>query len=135
MALSPPRVAPASITDDDGISVTNPAALSWLRQDRLVFGAPVGTLSQELVHLISQSATAEEALASTYTIPSRGNFKQIKDHLTKITTANKSSAEYMQAIKTCTEHLASILQVLPKYAIFPKIDKNCLNYYHVGSNF
>ena len=35
---------PTSITTD-GVSVSNPAALTWFRQDRLVFGALVGTLT------------------------------------------------------------------------------------------
>lgn len=37
---------PASIIVADGTSAFNPAALPWFRQDQLVFGALVGTLSQ-----------------------------------------------------------------------------------------
>lgn len=43
---------PASITTDNKF-VPNPAAVTWFREDCLVFSALVGSLSQDLVHLIS----------------------------------------------------------------------------------
>ena len=51
---------PANITID-GITTANPEALTWFRQDRLVFGALVGTLSQELVPLVTHTTTTHEA--------------------------------------------------------------------------
>ncbi|XP_021776324.1 uncharacterized protein LOC110740136 [Chenopodium quinoa] len=115
---------PASINNAEGTSQANPAALTWFRQDRLVYGALVGTLSQELVPLISQSATVQEAwniLASTYENPSRGHFKQIKDHLAKITKRTQSISEYMQAIKQCTNHLASMGRPMEHEDIIDKV--------------
>ncbi|XP_021746812.1 uncharacterized protein LOC110712647 [Chenopodium quinoa] len=115
---------PASITTAEGTSATNPAALPWFRQDRLVFGALVGTLSPDLVPLVSQSETAKEAwdiLASTYANPSRGHFKQIKDHLAKITKGNLSISEYMQAIKQCIDRLASMGKPMDPEDIIDKV--------------
>ncbi|RVW91741.1 Retrovirus-related Pol polyprotein from transposon RE1 [Vitis vinifera] len=74
---------PTTITTNNVVS-TNLAYQTWLRQDKLLFGALVGTLSSTLVPLITQSKTSYEAwqiLANTYARPSRGHIKQLKDHL------------------------------------------------------
>ncbi|KAL6330019.1 hypothetical protein AAG906_039934 [Vitis piasezkii] len=74
---------PTTITTNNVVS-TNLAYQTWLRQDKLLFGALVGTLSPTLVPLITQSKTSYEArkiLANTYARPSRGHIKQLKDHL------------------------------------------------------
>lgn len=88
---------PAFITDDNGVSTRNLAALTWFRQDRLVFGAIVGTLSHDMVSLVSQIGTAAGAwtiLATTYDDPSRGHLKQIKSHLTQLTHTTQSITLY-----------------------------------------
>ncbi|RVW92224.1 Retrovirus-related Pol polyprotein from transposon RE2 [Vitis vinifera] len=51
---------PTTITTNNVVS-TNPAYQTWLRQDKLLFGALVGTLSPTLVPLITQSKTSYEA--------------------------------------------------------------------------
>ena len=51
---------------------------TWLRQDKILFGALVGTLSPLLIPFITQSQTSREAwktLANTYAQPSRGHIK------------------------------------------------------------
>ncbi|KZV23162.1 hypothetical protein F511_05001 [Dorcoceras hygrometricum] len=65
---------PATITTNDTVSA-NPAYQTWLRQDKLLFGALVGTISINLVPLITHSTTSHDAwltLANTYARPSRG---------------------------------------------------------------
>ena len=114
---------PTSITVNT-TTTPNPAALTWFRQDRLVFGALVGTLSQNLVPLVSLTATSHEAweiLAKTYANPSRGHLKQIKDHLTSITKTTQSISDYMQAIKTCTDRLASMGKPMDHEDIIDKV--------------
>ncbi|RVW95304.1 Retrovirus-related Pol polyprotein from transposon RE2 [Vitis vinifera] len=59
---------PTTITTNNVVS-TNPAYQTWLRQDKLLFGALVGTLSSTLVPLITQSKPLMKAwqiLANTY---------------------------------------------------------------------
>lgn len=102
---------PASITHADGTTITNPALLPWFRQDRLVFGAIVGTLSQDIVPLVSHTVSSEDAwnvLAKTYANPSRGHLKQIKNTLTHITHTNQSISAYMNSIKVCTDRLSAM---------------------------
>lgn len=83
---------PTSLPNADGTSVANPTALTWFCQDWSIFGVIVGTLSQDIVPLVSQTVsqtgTAEKAwkvLAITYANPLRGHFKQIKSNLSQIT--------------------------------------------------
>lgn len=102
---------PASVTTYDGKSKINPEALTWFRQDRLVFEALVGTPSQELVPLVCHSANSHEAwtiLRSTYANTSGGHLKQIKDRLSNLSKGSLIIAEYMQAIKQCTDRLAAM---------------------------
>ncbi|RVX04505.1 Retrovirus-related Pol polyprotein from transposon RE1 [Vitis vinifera] len=101
---------PTTITTNNVVS-TNPAYQTWLRQDKLLFGALVGTLSSTLVPLITQSKTSYEAwqiLANTYARPSRGHIKQLKDHLKNITKGSQSITDYMQSIKTRADELAAL---------------------------
>lgn len=52
-----------------------------VRQDKLIFGALVGSLTPPPVPIIQQAPTSRDAwttLAHTYARPSRGHIKQIK---------------------------------------------------------
>ncbi|RVW13786.1 Retrovirus-related Pol polyprotein from transposon RE1 [Vitis vinifera] len=105
------HVPPTTITTNNVVP-TNPAYQTWLRQDKLLFGALVGTLSPTLVPLITQSKTSYEAwqiLANTYARPSRGHIKQLKDHLKNITKGSQSITDYMQSIKTRADELGKPL--------------------------
>lgn len=51
---------PKTITKDDD-QVPNPSYMSWVRQDKLLFGALAGTLSPNLGPLITRATTAKEA--------------------------------------------------------------------------
>lgn len=71
----------------------------------------MGTLSPSLIPIVSQAATAKDLwniLAKTYAKPSRGHIKQLKDQLNNISKGNKTITEYMQAIKSCADHLAAL---------------------------
>lgn len=102
---------PPTVTTTDGIEGPNPAFLFWTRQDKLLFGALVGTLSQSLIPLVSQANTSKDLwdiLAKTYALPSRGHIKQLKEQLHRITKGSRSITEFMQAIKSCADQLAAL---------------------------
>ncbi|RVW40422.1 Retrovirus-related Pol polyprotein from transposon RE1 [Vitis vinifera] len=114
---------PTTITTNNVVS-TNPAYQTWLRQDKLLFGALVGTLSPTLVPLITQSKTSYEAwkiLANTYARPSRGHIKQLKDHLKNITKGSQSITDYMQSIKTRADELAALGKPLDQEDLIEKV--------------
>ena len=66
---------PAAVISINNVDKTNPAFSYWFRQDQLIFGALVGTLSPNLISLISNSTTSKELwdkLAHTFNKISRG---------------------------------------------------------------
>lgn len=105
----------------------NPSYSTWVRQDKLIFGALVGTFSPTLVPLISQAQTSESAwktLASTYANPSRGYINQLKDRLNHITKSpSQSITDYMQAIKACTDELSLLGKTIDNEDIIEKVLK------------
>lgn len=114
---------PATITANNAAS-PNPAYQTWLRQDKLLFAALVGTMSPNLVPLIAQSKTSHDAwkaLANTYARPSRGHIKQIKDNLKNISKGSQSVTDYMQAIKTKADELATLGKPLDHEDLIEKV--------------
>lgn len=72
---------PPTTVDDTKQEVPNPAHLSWLKQDGLILGALMGTITAALQTLIVRAKTAKEAwdiLAHTYANPSRIHIQQLK---------------------------------------------------------
>ncbi|KAI4347888.1 hypothetical protein L6164_008664 [Bauhinia variegata] len=73
--------APPTTITMETVSEPNPAYLTWVRQDKLLFGALIGTLEPTLVPLISRSRTTQEVwdtLAHTFARLTRGHIKQLK---------------------------------------------------------
>ncbi|KAL5715165.1 hypothetical protein ACHQM5_017029 [Ranunculus cassubicifolius] len=102
---------PSKTITTNGVEKPNPDYTFWFRQDKLLFGALVPTLSTSLVPLISQAKTTKDLwdiLAKTYALPSRGHVTQLKDQLNRITKGNRSITEFMQAIKACADQLAAL---------------------------
>ncbi|KAI4345931.1 hypothetical protein L6164_013016 [Bauhinia variegata] len=82
-----------------------------MRQDQLLFGALVGTLSISVAPLVTQATTTREAwllLEQTYAKPSRGHIKQVKEKIKNLTKGSQTISEYMQAIKACSDQLTSL---------------------------
>ncbi|KAD6794727.1 hypothetical protein E3N88_05623 [Mikania micrantha] len=102
--------APSPVIAADGSHSPHPNYPHWFRQDRLLFGAIVGSLSPPIVPLIqgvSSSCEAWQILAKTYASPSRGHIKQLKHRLKHTTkTPTQSISDYMQNIKTIIDELA-----------------------------
>ncbi|KAL4580827.1 hypothetical protein LXL04_017031 [Taraxacum kok-saghyz] len=94
----------------DGSSVPHADYPQWFRQERLIFGALVGSLSETIVPLIQSvdsSRDAWEILEKTYASPSRGHIKQLKHRLKQTTKLpTQSVSDYMRQIKTITDELA-----------------------------
>lgn len=120
-ACPPPTITTGSTT------TPNPAYSTWVRQDKLIFGALVGTLTPTLVPLISQASTSRsvwQTLASTYANPSRGHINQLKDRLSNIIKSpTQSITEYMQSIKACTDQLALLGKPIDSEDIIEKVLK------------
>ncbi|KAD0332310.1 hypothetical protein E3N88_44440 [Mikania micrantha] len=93
-----------------GISSPHPDYHSWFRQDRLLFGALVGTLSSQIVPLVTNASSSFDAwkiLSNTYASPSRGHIKQLQHRLKQTTkTHDQSITDYMQSIKTLVDELS-----------------------------
>ena len=102
--------APSKTIVRGEVSATNPAYLTWVRQDRLLFGALTGTLDQNVVPLVSLTTTTKEMwdtlAADTFASTSSSHIKQLKTRLKNITKGPQSVTEYMNAIKVCTDQLA-----------------------------
>ncbi|KAE8671053.1 filamin A-interacting protein 1-like [Hibiscus syriacus] len=116
--------APPPTTTTNNVISINPAYQTWLRQEKLLFGALVGTLSPSLVPLITQSKTSYEAwqvLANTYARPSCGHIKQLKDHLKNITKGSQSITNYMQSIKMWADELATLGKPLNHEDLIEKV--------------
>src|SRR3954468_1471543 len=101
--------APPSTIMIDNKDSPNPKFQTWFRQDKLIFGALVGSITPSLIPLITQSQTSHELwdiLANTYARPSRGHIKQVKDQIKHASKGSKSISEYMQFIKAKADELA-----------------------------
>ena len=102
---------PPPVLTPDGTETPNPDRVYWIRQDKFLFGALVGTLSQPLVPLISRTTSSHTlwvTLAKTYALLSRGHIKQLKDQLNRTTKGNSTKIEFLHAIKACADQLASL---------------------------
>lgn len=78
--------APTPTVDATGVT-THKDYTKWFRQDRLLFGALVGTLSPPIVPLITNATSSFEAwkiLSNTYASPSRGHIKQLQHRLKQL---------------------------------------------------
>lgn len=118
------KIAPAKTITIETVSKPNPAYETWLRQDKLIFGAIVGTVSPSLQPLISRSSSslvAWQTLAKTFASPSRGHIKQIKTRMRNITKGSRSVTEYMCDMKTCADQLASLDNPMKEEDIVDKI--------------
>lgn len=100
---------PTKSTNDDGLSVLNPAHVTWIRQYKLLFGALAGTLSPTLSPLIFRARTSKEAwdsLTNTYAKPSRGHIKNLKSQLKHITKGPSYVDDYISKFRRIIDELA-----------------------------
>ncbi|KAD3640808.1 hypothetical protein E3N88_30031 [Mikania micrantha] len=106
----PPTVKP------DGSTTPHADYNQWYRQDRLLFGALVGTLSAPIVSLINHAPSSLEAwniLANTHAATTRGHIKQLQHRLKNSSKSpNQTITEYMHGIKQLVDELAILGKTL-----------------------
>ncbi|KAD0767436.1 hypothetical protein E3N88_43747 [Mikania micrantha] len=107
---------PSPTIKADGTSTPHPDFTTWYHQDRLLFGALVGTLSSPIASLINHAPSSFEAwqiLAKTYASPSRGHIKQLQHRLKQTTkTPNQNITDYVHSIKQLVDELAILGKVM-----------------------
>ena len=104
----------ATVTTDD-VTTPNPAFLLWKRQDKLIFSALLGAISQSIQPLVSMASTAAcvwTTLSSTYAKPTRGHIKQLVNQIKQWTKEDKTVDEYLQGLTTRFDQLALLGKVL-----------------------
>jgi hypothetical protein len=93
------------------VTTANPAYQTWRRQDRLIYGALLTTLSNEVASLVSQTKTSQDLwtlLKNTYAKASRSHLKQLKERLWKASKGTQSITTYMHSLKQTGDLLASL---------------------------
>lgn len=106
---TPPAILPP--TNSTTTSLPNPAYLTWIRQDKLLFGALLGTLYSNIVSLVSRTTTFQQAwdiLAHTFAHHTRDHAKLIKAKLKSITKGTQPISDYVHAIRICADQLAAL---------------------------
>jgi hypothetical protein len=97
----PASPATISTTATPPVTTTNPAYQTWRRQDRLIYGAILTTLSNEVASLVSQTKTSHDLwtlLKNTYAKASRSHLKQLKERLRMASKGTQSITTYMHAL-------------------------------------
>ena len=102
----PPPAPTLAPTTSSATATPNPAYLTWLCQDRLLFGAIIGTLKPTIVPLVSCASTAKDAwdiLSHTYARQSRGHLKLLKTRFKNLTKGSSSITDYINSIRMCVD--------------------------------
>nr|TKR83789.1 hypothetical protein D5086_0000265600 [Populus alba] len=93
----------------DTVTMPNPSHKLWIRQDKLLLNALIGSISPTIIPFIACAKTAQEAwniLASTYAKPSRGRIKQVKHQLKHPSKGSRSVTEFLHSVKASADELA-----------------------------
>ncbi|WVY97899.1 hypothetical protein V8G54_030050 [Vigna mungo] len=104
-------VPPMTISTTGVPQTPNPAYQTWRRQDRLIYGALLTTLSPEVASLVSQTMTSHylwTLLQRTYAKESRSHLKQLKERLHTVSKGTQSITTYMHSLKQTAYLLASL---------------------------
>ncbi|KAE8680725.1 hypothetical protein F3Y22_tig00111372pilonHSYRG00235 [Hibiscus syriacus] len=125
---------PSRTITTNKVEAPNPAFLPWIRQDKLLFGVLVGSISPSLVTLIQQSVTSREAwkiLANTYARPTRGHIKQIKDQVKKATNKPMDHEDIIEKILDGLDddyrHIADIVEGRDTPISFDELHEKLIN--------
>ncbi|PNX54561.1 hypothetical protein L195_g048181, partial [Trifolium pratense] len=100
-----------STTVTPPVTTTNPAYQTWRRHDRLIYGALLTTLSNEVASLVSHTKTSHDLwtlLKNTYAKASRSHLKQLKERLRTASKGTQSITTYMHSLKQTADLLASL---------------------------
>lgn len=103
--------APTLTITTNGSEVPNPAHATWIRQDQLIYGALVGTLSSLVVPLVSHVDNARLAwkiLEDTYFRPSRTHINLLKEKMKSLSKGALPVSNFVQQVKGVADLLASL---------------------------
>lgn len=108
-------IVPSPTAMVEGMVTTNTAYTLWKRQDKLLYSALLGAISNTIQPLLSKATMAAEIweiLSSTYAKPSRGHLQQIRRQIKNWTKGSKSIDEYIQGLTTRFDQLALLGKTL-----------------------
>ncbi|KFK22303.1 hypothetical protein AALP_AAs44396U000100 [Arabis alpina] len=100
---------PAATLTTDNHTAANPSYTKWVRQDKLLYSALLGTMSPSIQALVSRTKTSAEiwqTVAATYANPSRGHVQQLNQQLEHFKKGDKTIDEYLQGLTTRFDQLA-----------------------------
>ncbi|KAA8517225.1 hypothetical protein F0562_017523 [Nyssa sinensis] len=100
---------PSPTIETNGQKTTNPAFTFWMRQDKLLFLAIIGSLDPSIVPLVSSAQTSAQAwskLASMYANRSCTRIMGLKESLMNISRGLNPVADYLRSIKSIADDLA-----------------------------
>ncbi|KAL1190128.1 Retrovirus-related Pol polyprotein from transposon RE1 [Cardamine amara subsp. amara] len=100
---------PAPTIIVNGALVSNPAYPLWRLQDRLLYSAMIGALTQSVQTLVSTATTTKEVwdcLADALGNPTRGHIRKLKYQLKTCVKGTKSISEYLRLMKSKVDDLA-----------------------------
>ncbi|KAL9442907.1 hypothetical protein AB3S75_016300 [Citrus x aurantiifolia] len=100
---------PPPTTDHNGFKSPNPAYTVWMRQDKLLFLAIIGALSDSIIPRVSSAKTSSEVLAKLaglYANKSITRIMGLQETLIKLSRGSSSVADYLGSIKTIADDLA-----------------------------
>ncbi|CAA7024026.1 unnamed protein product [Microthlaspi erraticum] len=106
---------PCQVITTDGVISPNPVYAVYQRQDKLLYSAILGAISQSVQPLLSKATTSAEiwtTLTAIYAKPSRGHIKQLQQQLKTWKKGTKTIIEYLQGITTRVDQLAHLGKVL-----------------------
>uniref|UniRef100_A0A6N2NKC7 Retrovirus-related Pol polyprotein from transposon TNT 1-94-like beta-barrel domain-containing protein n=1 Tax=Salix viminalis TaxID=40686 RepID=A0A6N2NKC7_SALVM len=92
-----------TITGEDGVSKTNPAAAMWLRTDQLILGWINSSLSDGPLSQVISSETSYDAwhvLQTLYGSHTRDRLQQIKGELQSLNKGSSSLEDYLHKAKS-----------------------------------
>ncbi|KAK9063529.1 hypothetical protein SSX86_017399 [Deinandra increscens subsp. villosa] len=89
----------------------NPEYDFWYRQDQIIFGALLGSCSDDIQPLIASAATAKDAwdrLNSSYASTSCSRIISLKSKLAKNPKGNRSISEFLNEMRSIADELALV---------------------------
>ncbi|XP_019096530.1 PREDICTED: uncharacterized protein LOC104768103 [Camelina sativa] len=94
-----------------GVATVNPEYKIWKHQDRLIYSALLGAMTDSVQPLLSNTTTSAEiwtTLSSIYATLSRSHIQQVKQHIDLWTKGDKSVEEYFHGLTTRFDQLAHL---------------------------
>ncbi|KAK1431448.1 hypothetical protein QVD17_07907 [Tagetes erecta] len=105
------NVAPSKTIKEKDTTKPNPEYTAWFRQDQVLFGAILGSCSDDIQPIIASASTAKEAwerLSSSFASKSRSRIISLKSKLAKNPKGNRSIAEFLNEMQSIADELALV---------------------------